>query len=75
MKHLAEDLIEKYSLGRLDNAAASRVEVHLFVCDECRTRLDKFEFFLSVLRAGSGESVRIPLAMAPQALTASASSR
>jgi hypothetical protein len=63
MKHLDGEAIEKYSLKRLDNAAAGRAEVHLFVCEQCRNHLDSFEFLLAVLRTGSGGTAKAPMTM------------
>lgn len=51
MGHVRKDIIERYSLGRLNESGVKRVEEHLLLCETCRCSLDHFEAFLSLLRS------------------------
>jgi hypothetical protein len=45
-----EEVIEFYSMGRLNGADLQAFEEHLFICPTCRQRVERMDRFLSVLR-------------------------
>jgi len=49
-KHLSEDSLELYSLGRLSGEDLARVEEHLPVCQECRDRLKETVAYTTAMR-------------------------
>lgn len=51
--HLHEHLLEEYLLGRLAEPELDAAEEHLFVCQECRTRLTETEAFVKAIRAAT----------------------
>ncbi|HWE49192.1 MAG TPA: hypothetical protein VG273_05365 [Bryobacteraceae bacterium] len=53
MGHIRKDIIERYALGRLNESAVTRVEIHLLVCETCRERLDSFETFVWMLKSAA----------------------
>jgi anti-sigma factor ChrR (cupin superfamily) len=53
MRHIRKDIIERYSLGRLNESGVDRVEVHLLVCEKCRENLDNFEAFAALIKIAS----------------------
>jgi hypothetical protein len=53
--HAADDVIERYSMGRLSDPALSEFEEHLLVCEHCRARLTREDDFTSGIRAAAGE--------------------
>ena len=56
--HGTEDLLERYVLGRLPEADVVELEEHLFLCDQCRDKLEEFGAFAPALR----EELRKPAA-------------
>jgi hypothetical protein len=38
VEHPSEDLLERYSMGRLTEAEVAPLEEHLLICGECRNR-------------------------------------
>ena len=49
--HLADNHLELYSLGRVDDREATRIEEHLTTCEECFLRLARTDESIRVLRA------------------------
>lgn len=62
--HVRKHIIERYSLGRLNESGVKRTEEHLLLCETCRCSLDQFEAFLSLIRSAA-------VAPAPLAMSAS----
>ena len=48
--HISEDTLELYSMGRLGEVEAARLEEHLLVCEACRERLELDDEFIATLR-------------------------
>lgn len=44
-KHVTDEALEQYSLGRLSSSRTATLEEHLLVCQTCRDRLDRLEPF------------------------------
>jgi anti-sigma factor ChrR (cupin superfamily) len=57
MRHIRKDIIERYSLGGLNESAIERVEIHLLVCETCRASLDNFEAFLSMIKSAAPKTM------------------
>jgi anti-sigma factor RsiW len=52
-QHPAEDDLELCALNRLPQPDLGRVEEHLLVCEECRTRLTDIDAVISLIRAAA----------------------
>ena len=50
-KHIDEDAMDLYVLGRLDIAAQEAIEEHVFLCRPCLQLLEESEDFITALRA------------------------
>jgi anti-sigma factor RsiW len=48
--HISEELLDEYALGRLPDADAAPVEVHLLLCSFCQDRLQLTDEFIAALR-------------------------
>jgi predicted anti-sigma-YlaC factor YlaD len=48
-----DDLLEAYSLERLRGADLAYVEEHLFICQDCRGRLETLDTFVQSMRAAA----------------------
>jgi len=57
--HVADDLLELYSLDRLSADELVAVEEHLLVCRACQDRLKETDDFVRVMRAAL-VSVNVP---------------
>jgi predicted anti-sigma-YlaC factor YlaD len=55
-QHPSEDDLELYALKRLAEPDLGRVEEHLLVCEECRTRLTETGAVVSIIRDACRES-------------------
>jgi anti-sigma factor RsiW len=53
--HIPEDLLELYSLGRLDESQLAPVEEHLLICHDCQDRLEGIDEFVAALRSAVGQ--------------------
>jgi anti-sigma factor RsiW len=49
--HVSDDSLELYSMDRLPDPEAAKVEEHLLICEECCVRLTRRDEFIQVLRA------------------------
>ncbi len=49
--HLTDNSLELYSIGRLDEREAARIEEHLAICEECFVRLAQTDDSIAFLRA------------------------
>lgn len=48
--HPSDDRIEMYAMGMLAGLSLRAFEKHLFICRECRTRVEDTDLFLAMLR-------------------------
>ena len=53
--HIDDELLERYSLGRLAEAESAVVEEHLLVCSECQDRLAEADEYTQVMRQALSE--------------------
>ncbi len=53
--HPGDDMLELYSLGRLDETAAAALEEHLLVCPHCQQQLDELDLFAQAARQAARE--------------------
>ena len=53
--HPGDDMLELYSLGRLDETAAAALEEHLLVCPHCQQQLDELDLFAKATRQAARE--------------------
>jgi hypothetical protein len=51
--HIAQDVLEEYALGRLNEADEEAVEEHLLLCEECQDRLTDIDDFIGAIRAAA----------------------
>jgi hypothetical protein len=51
MQHLDDDLIERYSLERLDETELAGVEEHLLICSQCQDRVESEDQYVRAARA------------------------
>jgi len=51
MRHLEDDLIERYSMGKLADPELTEVEEHLLACVECQERVEAEDRFTRAARA------------------------
>ena len=51
MGHIEDDLIERYSMGRLTEPELSEVEEHLLICTQCQERVEAEDRFTRAARA------------------------
>ena len=58
LDHAEEGLLERYSLGALDETDLARVEEHLFICESCRERLQETDVYAAAMR-GAARSLRL----------------
>jgi anti-sigma factor RsiW len=65
-KHIDDDSLEAYSLGRLSEYRAAPVEEHLLICAACRARLVGWDRYL----AGMKTVLRKLARLKPRHLTA-----
>jgi len=53
-----EDLVERYSLGRLTETESARFEEHFLLCEACQERLRSSDEFVDAVKAAAAQSVR-----------------
>jgi hypothetical protein len=51
MRHLEEDLIERYSMGRVEEPELSALEEHLLICSRCQDQVEAEDRFARAARA------------------------
>lgn len=51
--HADEELLERYSLGALEETDLARVEDHLFLCETCRESLEEADVYTAAMRAAA----------------------
>jgi anti-sigma factor RsiW len=49
-RHPGEDQLEAFALGRLQGEELTGLEEHLFLCEQCRIRLETLDEFMALLR-------------------------
>jgi anti-sigma factor RsiW len=50
MSHPTDDLLERYSMGTLEEEGTASVEEHLLACGFCTSRFQEAEKFIAALR-------------------------
>jgi hypothetical protein len=50
VEHPSNDLLERYSMGRLAKAEMTPLEEHLLVCEECRNRVVQMDLKQAAIR-------------------------
>jgi len=50
-RHVPEDALEQYAMGKLGSDEAAPLEEHLLICPRCLQRLDETEDYIRVIRA------------------------
>jgi hypothetical protein len=53
IKHIEEEALERYALGKLTEDQVAPLEEHLFVCHECQDRLEAADDLISKLRVAA----------------------
>ena len=61
-QHPSEEVLEQYALERLLGEELERVEEHLLICEDCRSRLSALDEFVQAFRAVSEVSGPITFA-------------
>ncbi len=51
--HADEELLERYSMGALEETDLARVEDHLFLCETCRESLEEADVYTAAMRAAA----------------------
>jgi hypothetical protein len=49
-EHIREDVLERYSMGRVPEEEAAGLEEHVLVCPECQDRLESIDDFIVAFR-------------------------
>jgi anti-sigma factor RsiW len=49
-RHVDQEELESYSMGRIPEEECVRLEEHLLVCDSCRKRLAETDLFIASMR-------------------------
>ena len=57
-RHLSEDDIEKYAMGKMTETEAAPTEEHLLVCQQCRDELELLGLIIAGLREEYSRPVR-----------------
>jgi hypothetical protein len=68
MKHLPNDLLDRYSVDGLTEPEIARTEEHLLVCQLCRDRLDEFETFRVAIRTAASNDLPLSLGILSQVI-------
>lgn len=58
LNHVDEELLEKYSLGRLPDSEVASLEEHLLVCGLCRVQLDAIDVYVRAMRGAMRASAQ-----------------
>jgi predicted anti-sigma-YlaC factor YlaD len=53
--HLAEDDLERYSMGELAGEECARLEEHLLLCETCRQRVREQDLFVRSMKHAAEE--------------------
>lgn len=61
MRHISEETLEQYCMGRLPQTETEPVEDHLLICNLCQDSLAETEEFILVIRAAAEELQRNPV--------------
>jgi hypothetical protein len=56
--HLDPELLETYASGHTDEDDTARVEEHLLICEECRSKLEETDRFVTAMKAGAAQLER-----------------
>jgi len=48
--HIADEVIERYSMGKVPDVEAASLEEHILVCEQCQDRLEEVDRFIVALR-------------------------
>jgi hypothetical protein len=62
--HPAEEVVERFALGRLDEPELGFFEEHLLQCDHCQERLDETTAYIGIMREAAGRVAAVE-ALAP----------
>ena len=58
MRHISDELPERYVLHRLSEPKAGPVEKHLLICEPCQDRLEAKIEFVTAMRAAATEFMK-----------------
>jgi len=53
LKHISEDELELYAVGRISVQAAEHLEAHLLGCSKCREQLESMDEYVRAMRMAS----------------------
>jgi anti-sigma factor RsiW len=53
LRHIPEETLEQYCMGRLSESESEPVEEHLLLCNQCQDALTETEQFISAVRAAT----------------------
>ena len=59
-RHIVEDEIEQYSLGRIPTERLAAIEEHLLVCEACQSRVQEADCYAPAMRKAAEEMRRQP---------------
>ena len=59
-KHILEDLLEAYSMGKLSSEESAPLEEHLLLCPSCQARLDEADQYIQVVKAAVSSLDHLP---------------
>ena len=62
IRHTTDDLIDRYSMGKLEKGALAEVEEHLLECALCRHRVEQADEFLHTFRIAAAQPDARPAA-------------
>jgi hypothetical protein len=65
--HIEEELLERYSLGKLGEDECASLEEHLLVCHSCQDRLAETDEFVRTIRAAVPRLAAKPHTSKPEA--------
>jgi len=57
-RHMDTEELERYSIGRVSEEEAARVEEHLLVCESCRQSLDEIDAYVTAMSRATTESLQ-----------------
>ena len=60
IRHVEEEMLERYCMHRTGEEQAAQIEEHLLVCDRCRQRVDETGMFIRAMKTGAGQSSDLP---------------
>jgi hypothetical protein len=60
IRHVEEEMLERYCMHRTGEEEAAQIEEHLLVCDRCRQRVDETGTFVRAMKTGAGQSRDLP---------------